>query len=673
MKSPGSVFSLTRIAAFISRGIQIPDRAVQIVIAVSFIIVWSATFLVSGDDNWKVMLLGLIPTLLTFNARRRITILLVSAASLVASALNIWIVNPEAYIDREGKRFAIEFFVTLLLSLCYFANRQRNILSAEMRKRHARDAEMHELQRAYQALKRSQRALRRMSSMLAENAPVAIAQLTPELDYVMANPIYLNLIRMQTGDASFVLNGQNLNNVRAIGTLAPQWDEALGRIKAGLPVKLSGQPSLNLIFGGTTFYDWTIWPVKDEDGTIESILVLGSDVTERMRAEKELELALTQLEKSNQAKDSFLANLSHELRTPLTPILGWAQIIQDYPSDHVVTFRGLKAIERNARLQTQLVDDLLDLSKISMGKIELNREAIDLNDIVKQVLDNLQCNGEAVLPVIELRLSAEPQIVFGDAVRIEQIIGNLVSNAIKFTPQEGTVRIITSRNGNDCNFIVSDDGAGITSEVLPSLFEPFKQADSSITRRFGGMGIGLSIVRSLVELHRGRISASSPGSGLGSTFTVSIPAFGSMPGTVEPIVGQSDLQSLKGLRVLVLEDSRDTREIIEAIITSRKGVVHLAETVEGALLGLAEFRPHIVVSDLALPELDGYEFVRQMRETEYGSRVPAIALSGFATESDRERALSAGFDQHLAKPVDAEALIGTILSLNEDLAATALV
>jgi signal transduction histidine kinase/ActR/RegA family two-component response regulator len=639
------------------------------IIALTFVAIWKCRPYFPYPDNY--FLFYLIPTLLTFVARKRGTILGVGAASVLAAFLDISQVrsfrlsalffSPDK-IQADPQLMAMLFAATLHLMICYFSVRQWRILTTEQKKRAQRDARLREIASELTALERRQRALQRLTSLLAENAPVAIAQLTPELQYAMVNPIYLHLMRAQTGEADLEMIGKKLTE--HLWKTDAQAQEALSLIGHGLPVKMPAQTSVARVTGRVTYWDWTLWPVKDESSATESVLLLGAEVTERIQAEQKLESARSELEKSNHAKDLFLATLSHELRTPLTPILGWARIMQDYQADGTITVQGLQAIERNARLQAQLVDDLLDLSRITMGKIELARAPVDLNEIVRRALETVQYRIESQELDVRLELRAESLLVNGDATRLEQVIWNLLTNAVKFTPSGGQITIRSRLAGNECQIEVSDNGIGIEPHILPLLFEPFKQGDSSITRRHGGLGIGLAIAHSLVQMHGGRISARSAGAGQGASFTVALPNYQRAP--VTPAATTDDVRPLRldGLKVLVLEDAADTRELLGIVLQAHGCQVELTESVPEAWKAAMERKPDVILSDIGLPDADGYEFARQLRRTPGFERVPMIALTGYAMDADRQKAHENGFDRHLPKPIDPEVLVQVISELH---------
>jgi PAS domain S-box-containing protein len=396
-------------------------------------------------------------------------------------------------------------------------------------------------------------------------------------------------------------------------------------------------------------------PIRNTSGEIVLAVVTAHEVTSLLQIQAELE-------RSNQAKDMFLAMLSHELRTPLTPVLGWANILRDNLDDRAVVKRGLEAIERNARLQAQLVDDLLDLSRIITGKIELVRAPVDLNQIVRHALETVQYRLDAQMLDLELDLALDPLPVNADATRLEQVIWNLLSNAVKFTPARGRISVSSRLAGDYCQVEVSDNGVGIKTGLLQVIFNRFCQADSGTSRRHGGLGIGLAIARSLVEMHGGWIEAESKGEGRGARFTVAIPLHEVKLKRPARQRRRRDVAAtnLEDVRVLILEDSTDTRELLGIILNAYGCQVSLASSVPEGLRLAAEIMPDVVISDIGLPDLDGYEFVQQLRQLRGLRDIPVIALTGYAMEGDRKRALESGFNKHLPKPVETEHLIAAI-------------
>lgn len=400
-------------------------------------------------------------------------------------------------------------------------------------------------------------------------------------------------------------------------------------------------------------------------------------ISERTSRERELLLASErqareEAERLSSIKDEFLATLSHELRTPLNAVLGWAQLLRirkDAESLHT----GLDTIERNARLQAQLIDDLLDMSRIVSGKLRIQHETVDPVAIVQAAIASVQPTAFGKGIEITTRLEASGVRVLGDPARLEQIMWNLLTNAVKFTPAGGHIHVQLLADGGWIDISVVDDGTGIDPGFLPHVFERFRQADASTTRRHGGLGLGLAIVRQLVELHGGRVQARSDGVGCGATFTVNLPAAGIPPHALAagmPMPARARTTSedvrLDGVKVLVVDDEPDTLQLTQALLASCGAHPLVASNAQAALDILDRERPQLIVSDIAMPDVDGYELVRRVRrhtDTRL-AQVPVIALSAFTRPQDVARAREAGFDAHVAKPLDAGVLLAALRSLN---------
>lgn len=378
---------------------------------------------------------------------------------------------------------------------------------------------------------------------------------------------------------------------------------------------------------------------------------------------------LEQLREANKAKDEFFSTLSHELRTPLTPILGWTHLLKPFAGLDPLLGQGIDTIERNARQLSELIKDLLDLTRIISNKIELEREPTDLAALVKTTVAQMLPQAEARGITVELSLTDEPIIAAVDPMRIQQIIANLLGNAVKFTPEGGRASVVLNRDGGGPVVIeVIDTGIGIEPEFLPFVFERFTQAHEGIDRRFGGLGLGLAITRAIVELHSGKVTAQSEGPGRGSRFTVRLPiTTGRAPDqeeddSSESLVDERKIQDLR-LRVLVIEDSLDTLNMLKLwLSTFGCEVMMAAEAREGVRLA-TEQPPDLIISDIGMPDVDGYELMRMLRKAPGLEQVPAIALTGYAREEDRELALAAGYNAHISKPANMGRLLYLIRKL----------
>jgi len=413
-------------------------------------------------------------------------------------------------------------------------------------------------------------------------------------------------------------------------------------------------------------------PIEDEQGKVLRWFGTNTDITDRLQAEAEREqllrqeqVAREQAQAANRVKDEFLAVLSHELRTPLNPILGWTRLLRSRKLDEVVTDRALETIERNAKLQVQLIEDLLDVSRILQGKLSLTVVAVDLKSTIEAALETVQLAAQAKAIQIQTDFQAEVGAVSGDAGRLQQVVWNLLSNAIKFTPQGGRVQISLAQVEAEVQIQVSDTGQGIPAAFLPHVFESFRQADSSITRTFGGLGLGLAISRHLVELHGGTIEASSAGEGQGSTFTVRLPLLRNQLVNHQQHSSRNSKPDLAGVRVLAVEDNADSRDFLVFMLEQSGATVRAAASASEGLEVLKQFQPDILVCDIGLPLKDGYAFLRSVRALppQEGGKIPAIALTAHAKEEDRQQALAAGFQEHLAKPVEPTQLLSLITRL----------
>ena len=424
-------------------------------------------------------------------------------------------------------------------------------------------------------------------------------------------------------------------------------------------------------------------PIPDGSGRTVGVLGMFTDVSARHRAESELQRLLAsekrareEAEGANRAKDDFLATVSHELRTPLNAMLGWLTMLRSGALDGAKTHRALEVIERNARSQAKLIEDLLDVSRMISGKLRIETKKVGLGAVIQGAVDAV---GTAALEK-EIRIERIDQLdpvagdpgdlVAGDPERLKQIVMNLLSNALKFTPHGGTVRVGARRTGTRLEIVVKDSGQGIAAEFLPHVFDRFRQQDASLTRKHAGLGLGLAIVRHLAELHGGEVRADSEGPGKGSTFTVSLPALSegdasALPRATPALTVQPDARarstSLRGSKVLVVDDELDSLEMLKELLTRAGADVRSASSAKAALPMVSSFRPDLIVSDLAMPEQDGYDLLGRIRALppDRGGRTPAIALTAHARLTDRLRVLSSGFAAYLAKPVEPDELIAT--------------
>ncbi len=412
----------------------------------------------------------------------------------------------------------------------------------------------------------------------------------------------------------------------------------------------------------------------DADGKPYRLAGLGWDVTGRKRAEEERErlieserAARTEAEEANRIKDEFLATLSHELRTPLTAILGWLSMLRGDRLDPETSAHALETVERNARAQAQLIEDLVDVSRIAGGKLKLEVRAIDLTPVIAASVDIVRPAADARGVHIHVSDDASVGAVYGDPARLQQVIWNLLSNAVKFTPRDGHVHVSLRQANSSAELVVRDTGMGIHPEFLPRVFERFRQAESPVIRSHRGLGLGLAIVRHLIELHGGTATAESPGEGLGATFTITIPlAAIQTEDSARTLSDQLEKAPttrppLEGLRVLVVEDESDARELLSLTLEFSGAQVEAVTSAREALENLPVFKPDVLLSDIGLPVESGYDLIRKVRSLPSEARnIPAVALTAFATEKDRQLALSAGFQMHLAKPVDPEVLVEAI-------------
>ncbi len=410
-------------------------------------------------------------------------------------------------------------------------------------------------------------------------------------------------------------------------------------------------------------------PLFGGDGRLTGYIGSCTDIDERKEAEADRERLLaserearSHAERLSRVKDEFVATLSHELRTPLNAILGWSQLIRKPDAKPAAIASGLEVIERNARSQAQMIEDLLDMSRIVSGKLRLDVQRVNLLAVIEQALLSARPAAEAKGIRLSSVLDPRTNLVQGDPTRLQQIIWNLLSNAIKFTPRGGRVQVVLKRVHSSVQTVVSDSGKGINPALLDAIFERFRQEDSSTTRQFGGLGLGLAIVKQLVELHGGSVRAASEGEGKGSTFTIELP-LAALHASSMPL--PFDLPELAGVRVLIVDDDEDCRDLMSRILAECHATVAWASSAKEALTIFTTMRPDVILSDIGMPVDDGYTLIRTVRALPHaeGGGTPAAALTALARSEDRTRALLAGFQVHVSKPVEPSELLAVVVSL----------
>jgi PAS domain S-box-containing protein len=431
----------------------------------------------------------------------------------------------------------------------------------------------------------------------------------------------------------------------------------------------------------------TVSPIKDRSGRVIAASKIARDITERKRAERELaqmlareQAARAEAESANRMKDEFLATVSHELRTPLTAIMGWSHMLRKGKLDDATLARAVETIDRNAKSQAQLVEDILDVSRMIMGKLRLNVGPVDVASVINAAIDSVQLAADSKGIKLEVTLDPSARRTVGDSSRLQQVVWNLVSNAIKFTPSGGRVEVRLERADPYVQIRVKDTGCGISAEFLPFVFDRFRQADGTPTRMHGGLGLGLAIARHLVELHGGTVQADSAGDGQGATFTIRLPQAIDVKKTRSHknetgnlrLVEVNDcpaeaLASLDDVQVLLVDDDPDTLQILSVLLADQKAKVQSASSVAEAMEMLQWYEPDVLVSDLGMPNEDGYALIKKLRalDEKAGKQTPAVALTSYVRVADRTRALSAGFNLFVPKPVEPNELISAIAHLSE--------
>jgi PAS domain S-box-containing protein len=504
-----------------------------------------------------------------------------------------------------------------------------------------------------------------------EIAPVGIAVAAdPNCDVISANPALAKILGIAPGD-NISCNPSNAGNV-------PYKHLKDGRELASqeLPMQRAVREKRTILDDETdiqradgklvTIYSYAA-PVFDEKGEVVSCIAAHIDVTERKKDERERERQLDleqslrlQAEEANRLKDEFLATVSHELRTPLNSIIGWITMLRDGNLAGDNRERALEAIERGAKSQSQLIEDLLDVSRIISGKLGLDAQPVNIVPVINAAVETVRPAAEAKGIELHAITSAKIAMISGDADRLQQIIWNLLSNAIKFTPGGGAVEILLPESDSQVEIIVRDNGKGISRDFLPFVFDRFRQADGSITRHFTGLGLGLAIVRHLVELHGGTVGVESEGEGKGASFTVRLPSM-ALPeaGAREHAAADEfhvDFPVLDDLRILIVDDEDNTRELLKLVFDNCAAAVDVAASAAEALEKVKKLPPDVIVSDIGMPDEDGYTLMQKIRlwekETGREPQIPAIALTAYARAEDRRQALDSGYQMHISKPVE---------------------
>lgn len=502
---------------------------------------------------------------------------------------------------------------------------------------------------------------------LAESIPQKVWTATPDGALIDVNQRWLEftgltLAQAQSGGWALVVHPDDLPILKQHWLAAQQGSgshyQAEGRMRRADGV-----------------YRWHLHqaiPLRNEQGQIIKWFGSATDVEDKKQLEQQHQRLLQQeqaaraaAEQVNRIKDEFLAVLSHELRSPLNPILGWSRLLQTGKLDAAKTKQALETIERNAKLQSELIEDLLDVSRILRGKFSLRVGAVDLSIIIGAAIETVRLAAEAKSIQIKTMLNSNIGKVMGDSSRLQQVVWNLLSNAIKFTPQGGEVKIQLERSGSFAQITISDTGKGISPEFLPYVFEYFRQENATTTRKFGGLGLGLAIVHHLVELHGGTVQADSLGEDKGATFTVNLPIAPNPTQTNQGMQQPQQSYDLSGIKILIVDDDADSCEFLAFLLEQAGAKVKTTNSALAALTTLPQYHPDLLLSDIGMPEMDGYQLMQQVRALapDQGGKVRAIALTAYAGEIDYQQAMAVGFQQHIAKPVDAETLLREIASL----------
>jgi len=499
-------------------------------------------------------------------------------------------------------------------------------------------------------------------SQLLRQSPAFMAFLRgPEHRFVRVNDAYQRLIGdrpvlgLALRDALPEVVGQGFVDI--LDEVYRSEEPYVGRGVRVMLANVAGEPP------GEHYVDFVYQPIVDESDRVTGVFVHGNDVTERERALSVAKQAQQEAEEASRLKDEFLATVSHELRTPLNAILGWAQVALEDLHDRAQVERALKTIERNADAQAQVIEDLLDVSRIVAGTLRMSVETLDLAQPVAAAVETVRPAARAKEIRIHDLLQSSVGVI-GDPQRLQQIVWNLVSNAVKFTPRGGRVEVVVRKDGSEAVVSVADNGPGIPDDFLPVLFDRFRQASQGTERRAGGLGLGLAIVRHLTEAHGGRVSAANRAAG-GAVFEVRLPLSLTATGAPAREEAAQERPDLTGLRVMVVDDEPDARGYVSVVLQGANAEVVTAASAADALARIGEARPDVIVSDIGMPDVDGYAFIAEVRRLppDRGGRAPALALTAYARPEDRARALLAGFQNHVSKPVGALELLAAVAAI----------
>ncbi|WP_437719825.1 hybrid sensor histidine kinase/response regulator [Sorangium sp. So ce861] len=574
-------------------------------------------------------------------------------------------------VPIRDERGEISAWVGLCLDIGRLKRTEEALRESERRLRAALDDARRVLAERERLEDELRRRERQLTSLMA-NSPDVIFRLDPEMRCTFTT----SAVEAVTGFPPEYYLGKH-----GFETLLPR-DMCEASEAACREAQRTGKQQRIEFTMGERRYRTRFIPELGPDGAVESFMGICEDVTAERQAEEERQKLLEseraardEAERVSRVKDDFVATLSHELRSPINAILGWARILRSRTPEPQALARGLEVIERNARLQADMVSELLDMSRIVSGKLRLDVQPVDLPAVLQGALDAIKLAAEAKGLTVVSSVAPEALSLKGDPARLQQVAWNLLSNAAKFTPAGGRIDVALRRVDAHAELSVTDTGPGIAPQFLPHLFERFRQADASSTRKHGGLGIGLSIVKHLVELHGGTVQVTSPGEGRGATFTVKLPLAGLSPrapgATQRPPAARAEpaaaypVDELTGVHVLVVDDQPDAREVAQRVLEDCAARVTTAGSAAEAVAVLERERPDVLVSDLGMPGEDGFQLIRRVRglDPARGGATPAVALSALARAEDRARALGAGYQAHVAKPLDPAELVGVVAAL----------